>query len=841
MRAGNKIFVGVLLLGLAGGYLFYEKSDVVLQYLPKSLAKYIPGKVTPIPGYRKEIVHANEWTNDQAVQQKLQDIVDKQLKGTSPEDVRAFLRRKSNELALDDLALIQAQEKTAAATQTLQEGRQKALEELNKELEKSTPKDENLSPRAKYNNQKKAERIAAIQQEFSVPDTMEELANDPEAAEILEKVTSDLTWSDQIANSGETAPTGKVISILSLIAKTGKVDLYGNKLERDIATATALEFARSGWSKNDAVNRAVFHVESWHAGKMNPSFASLPFWQKRMVCGLKGKGIVDGVTIGNDSAGNVRSLNYSQQNAHLPAYRCTGACWQAPYRMFNVFGDVIHNSTRYFAPFKDSLGEEFNSLTRFAGGVCGGLSHYGATTAVANGVPATTSGEPGHCSYIVRVGDKWVPSYSLSWNRGLHWQVFNGCNKFSALHMADNLFSEEQMPKTRESQAMRNLASSYEQTEPEKAEALYNSSVQTQPLNYYAWRDYANFLTQDPEANQQKILAFCDLVNNFMVTAYPEMAASLMQNTVYPALKKVKNLDKAALQNTIVGFWNKVNTMGPDAEWDKSFGGRWDVETLLTKQADVLGINLQNDARATDFMRSVLGCVSDKTAYLTTMLSWANSLCEKMKPELQSNFLAAMIQGVTGGSTATDAEREKMFNSVILSAEKTGDINSFNAIAKSLPSSYSNPARKIPAPEPFPGKLVSQGGIILASSTCQYDHPCAHWGVLEPGIGGGFHTGRETDAWVRVTLPKQAKLSGVILRTTDGNLQRHNNMIVQVSETGRDNDWHSVAELGVCKEKLIRVDLTATHPLAKYVRILRKGGPEFFHLLGIYVYGDPAA
>ena len=150
MSAGNKIFVGVLLLGLASGYLFYEKSDVALQYLPESFAKYLPRKVTPIPGYRKEIVHANEWTNDQAVQQKLQNIVDKQLKGTSPEDVKAFLKKKSNELALDDLALVQAQEKTAAATQTLQEGRQKALEELNKDLEKSTQKDDNLSPRAKY-------------------------------------------------------------------------------------------------------------------------------------------------------------------------------------------------------------------------------------------------------------------------------------------------------------------------------------------------------------------------------------------------------------------------------------------------------------------------------------------------------------------------------------------------------------------------------------------------------------------------------------------------------------------------------------------------------------------
>ncbi len=843
MSAGNKFFVGVLLFGVAAGYMYSEKPELLQKYLPGFSKKSGSSskKAQAIPGFRKQILPASDWKQPQLAQQKLQAIIDRQVKNADPAEVQNFLKKPENQLTVNDLSILHAQEITKESEKNLHNTRQEALDKIQKEIESSEKAGAPLSERAKVANQKRSERIAAIQKEFSLPATVEELAKDPEGAKIINAVTSDLEWSDQIANSGETAPTGQVLSTLALIDKSGKVDLFGSRVERDIATATALEFARSGWSKQDAVDRAIFHVNAWRSGKMNKSFEKLPFWQKRMVCGLKGRGLVEGVTTGNDSAGNVRSLTFSQENAHLPSYRLTGACWQAPYRLNNIYGDVIHNSAAYFAPFQDTLGVQFNSLTRNVGGVCGGLSHYGATTAAANGVPATTAGEPAHCSYVVRVGAKWVPSYSLSWQRGLHWQVFQGNNKYSALHMADKLFSDAEMDKTRASQSIRNLASTMEKSAPEQADKLYQAAIQTQPINYYAWRDYANFLASNPIGTSQKLVELCDMANNLLVGAYPEMAAALLQSSVFPALQKAQHTDKEALKKVLLDFWKHVNLMGPDAEWDKSFNGRWNVEDLIGAQAKLLGIDMAKDPANADFMRSVLSTVSGKTAYTTALLSWANTIYEKMTPNLQRSFLNAMIQGATGGAQTSDEDREKMLNSVILAAEKSGDLKSFNALASSLPSSYTHPARPLPKPTPFPGKLVSRGGMILASSTSGYDHPCAHWGLLEPGVGGSFHTGKDKDAWVRITLPKQANLTGVVLRTTDGNLHRLNNMVVQVSETGRDNDWHNVAELGTCKEKLIRVDLGTAHPLAKYVRILRKGGPEFFHLLGIYVYGNPAA
>jgi hypothetical protein len=73
----------------------------------------------------------------------------------------------------------------------------------------------------------------------------------------------------------------------------------------------------------------------------------------------------------------------------------------------------------------------------------------------------------------------------------------------------------------------------------------------------------------------------------------------------------------------------------------------------------------------------------------------------------------------------------------------------------------------------------------------------------------------------------------------NGALGRCNNMKVQVSENG--TDWTDVHEFGRCDQRVMRTDLNGKKPVAKYVRIVRQGGPEFFHLNGIYVYGKQAA
>lgn len=859
----KKISLAIFIVIAALSALYVHAPAFLSKCLPKSWlsALHLKGgkagaqKKQPIVGtYEGNNISANDWADPEGLRDRLFADIDAKLGGeSSPDRVKAFMQDPANRLLVAQHALAHAEVKQVEKQRTANEGHQKTLDNLRSQLEssmKDLPAGTPLPPKIAARNAKIQERISAIEDELLAPHSMAALVStkDPDSkpgalsasAALVERVSNNLDWAEQLISSGEMPDVGNALAIMDKISRKDP-EMLCNQLNRDIATATAIEFSVSGWAQADAVRRAEYFIKNAKAGRLNSTFNSHPLWLRRLVCGLKGKGLVHGGG-GNDRAGSVESMEYSLDNVHLPAYRYTGACWQAPYRLHNIYGDSIHGSA-YHQPFQDVYGTNFNETTRTVGGVCGGLSHYGATTATANGVPALTSGEPGHCSYVVLVGDKWTPAYSLSWQRGMHWQVFRGNNKFSALHMATRLFSPEESEKTSLSQTMRHLGNAYAAaSRPQEALRYHEQAVQAQPANFYAWRDYASCLAAQADADPEAWKNLCQKVNTLLAPAYPEMAAELLKSQVYPQLKKALGGDKAALQQAALGFWSGVQTMGPDADWDKAFHGRWDVEGLCQAQLNLLGINPQKDAAVQDVFRKLMGAVSSKADYAPVMLSWGNSLLEKMDKGLQSDFMAAMVGGIGQGAGATDADREKMLNPVILAAEKTSDITSFQAIGKTLPEKYRNPAGKVNPPNDFSADpIVSRGGIIQASSTSGHDNPCNHWGVLEPGVGGGFHTGKDNDAWVKVTLPKQAHVTGVVIQTTTGNLNRLNNMVVQVSETGADNDWKEVAQLGPCKQQTIRVDLKSTAPLAKYVRIVRKGGPDFFHLRAIFVYGKPAA
>lgn len=840
----------ILLLIAASGALYVHKPDLLRKYLPKSWVSAL--RLTPpreIPGsYIGNTITANDWASPEDLSNKLLEMIDQRLEGTSVEQVQNFLKNPENRLILAQHALVKSELDAADARNKANESYQKTLDDLRRQVEDSTrnlPKGTPLPPKIAARNERIQARIAAIESEMTAPHTVasvlasgkSEKGKPSFGATFVEQVSNNLDWVEQFVNSGERTDVGSAFATMEKIARKNPEMMF-NELYRDTATATAIEFARSGWTQDDAVNRALFYMKNHKAGRLNKVFDTLPIWLRRNVCGLKGKGIALGAG-GNDKAGSLDSMEYSLDNVHLPAYRYTGSCWQAPYRLHNIYGDSIHGAS-YHEPFNDVYGNNFNELTRTVGGVCGGLSHYGATTATANGVPAMTCGEPGHCAYIVLVGDRWTPAYSLSWQRGLHWQVFKGNNKYSALHMATLLFSPEQKEQTTLSQAMQNLGNAYAATAPEKSKTFYEQAVQAQPMNYYAWRDYANFLAKTAPGDAAAWSSLCSSVNKLMAPTHPEMAAEMLKAHVYPELKKAMASNPDELKKLMLDFWARVNTMGPDAEWDKGFHGRWDVEGMCQAQLNILDINPQKNPAIQSHFRTLMSSVASKPDYAPVVLSWGNSLLEKMDKNMQSDFMTAMVGGV-GQTAGDDNSRESMLRPVILAAEKTGDIKSFQAVGKTLPEKYLNPPAKVAEPKGMPDQLVSRGGILKASSTSNFDNPCNHWGVLEPGVGGGFHTAKDKDAWVMVTLPKQANVTTVFIQTTTGNLHRLNDMVVQVSETGADNDWKEVAQLGKCNKQAITVDLKATAPLAKYVRIVRKGGPEFFHLRSILIYGKPAA
>ncbi len=847
----------VAVVAVVGGGLYFVKPELfspqsLRKHLPKQLCDvlHIPKRGQTVKSYIGHSIDSQDWKDTERAQKKISDQIQKVLPDPTPEKVKTFLKKKSNRLLVAQLTAIEDEVASRTATKKESDDYSKNLQAAKKQLSDSTS---NLSPgvapapRTVAQNKITEQKIAAIEKELAATKDVRDIANskDPDLQNMLSLVQNNLEWMEQITSTGESSRFGTIISILAKIAKKYP-DMPSDKIQRDIATATAVEFARSGYAQEDAVSRADFFIQNYEEGRLTPSFKSLPFWQLRIICGLKGKGDAHGTWFTNDAAGRRESMDWSLNNVHLPADRYPGACWQCSWQDRNIYGESVHNDANFWAAFKDTYGKNQNAFTYNVGGVCGGLSHFGATSAIASGVPALTAGEPGHCSYIVNINGKWTPSYSLSWERGLHWQVFKDNYKYSQLHMADKLFSDKEKKRTHLSQAQRALANDKASSDPKAALQLLQDAVVSQPINYYAWRDYAELLASSPEVGTPEAWTkLCKDMDSSLAPLYPEMTAELLKQFVYPNLKKGLGNDEKLLTDIALDFWKQVKNMGPDEEWDKGNKGRWGVEDLVKAQLSMLGIDLKKDPRIVSFFRGLMNATTDAQAYSPVLVTWGSSLMDGMDPKLRNDFMSTVLSSMSSSDNASiDDAKENFLKQMIATAEKSGDLSSFQSLGKTLPEKYrkKDAKSKLPSFKPYPGKLVSQGGMVQVDKPHpSWNNPCFHWGLLEPGIGGHFITESVENPVVTITLPRQANLTGIVLVATPESQERLNHIKVQVSETGSGNDWKDVLpDLGPSKNQLIQAEFPGK-PLAKAVRLIRAGGPEHFHLIGIYVYGNPAA
>ena len=769
----------------------------------------------------KSIVAAGSWADCQAVRKQLSAEILKQAKGKSDADLLKHFRKPANMLMLAQWVVADAelrgQEDVAKAGKTRADQLAKASKEL-ADLEALLPKGAKPTASLAWNLKNLQEKVERLEKETQCGYDFSKSAGDETGRQLMEVIADMPEWIGDFAFSGECVRPGVALSILKLIMEEHP-DMLKDDMVRKIATATALEYAKSGWNQHDAVERAGYYIKSWKQERLNSVFDELPMWERRMVCGCKGE----------NHYGSIASLNWFLDNVHVPASQYTGACWRCDYRLNNIYGDSIHGPV-YYAPFETALGDNRAHMTLYVGGVCGSLSHFGAFAALANGVPALTSGEPAHCSYIVKVGDKWTPAYSLSWKRGLHWQVFRSVHTFSSLHAATELYSDAQEKQTRESNIWRVLAGVQAGAGDMKAAlASYEKAAKAQPRNWMVWREWCEALDKDAKATPAQWNKLNDVLCSSLVPLYPELAYDFMTKGMLDSLAK-KSAGGDRLRKAFLQFWKSVDAMGPD---------RWNIEDLAGKQVAALGI-AKNTDELCKFYSEVLGATVSNAQYAPAILNWGNELSSKLDEKGAARMMQATIKGIGSGTgSMSKEERIKLLSAPLLAAEKSRDRSAFNAIADMVKATgHKNTGIKMPKFEPFPGKLASEKGLIWTSSTSKWDNPHEHPALLTPE-GGTFHTAKDKDAFVAVELPRQVYVTGIVVVTSPGNIHRCNNMKVQVSENG--TDWKDVHDFGPCKNRVMRSDLGGKKPVAKYVRILRVGGPEFFHLNGIYIYGEQAA
>ena len=763
------------------------------------------------------LVTSTDWADATAKRDALSAQIISGMGDATASDAQKFVKSEANRSLLAQWVVAQAEVDAMAEGEKRKSDAAANLKKLQDELtnkKAEIPEGSKPSARQAWDIQQLENKIKRAEAVAKTPQTMADAMKDRKCATLMEKIAATPEWIEQFAFTGECVRPGLALAILTQIAEQ-QPDFFTNKMVRDIATATALEYAKSGWNPQDAVERADFYIRNYKAGRLNSVFDTLPFWERRMVCGCKG----------DNAYGSITSLEWSLENVHLPADQFTGCCWRCAYRLNNIYGDSIHGP-QYYAPWEASYPENRTALTYYVGGVCGSLSHFGAFSALANGIPAMTAGEPGHCAYIVKVGEKWTPAYSLSWDRGLHWQVFRSVHSYSSLHAATEMYGKSEKENTMQSDALRVAANILAQKGDRKqASKCFAAAVKAQPRNFMAWREWWTSLGDS--ASSEEWVKLNNSLCKHLVPIYPELAFEVMQKGALNGMAKA--MDKKTLRKCVLDFWSACKTMGPD---------RWHIERLANAQLEKLGISAKNPKELCSFYADMLSATSSSSQYMSVILSWGNSLAEKLNPEDRKVFMAAMVKGLQSGKNMDAEDLGKLLAPAILAAEKSGDLDTFQALGKMLPEKYKKPANVLPKHEPFPGKLASRGGLVWASSTSQWDNPCNHWGLLEP-CGGTFHTAKDTDAYVVVQLPRQVNVTGVVLITNPGNLHRLNNMKIQVSEDGKT--WTDVHQFGPCNQRVMRTDLGGKLPVAKYVRVLRPGGPEFFHLNAIYVYGNQAA
>ncbi|MDO5470564.1 MAG: discoidin domain-containing protein [Akkermansia sp.] len=823
MKAGTVVKLALAVL-IAAGATYAVKPELFKDIIPNSkLAEN--GK----KGGRKKatiknvgIIKGAEWADCVKVRDKVAAEIEKRLGNMSDAAVNEFIGKPENRLLLAQWIIADADQRCREDVAKAAEERGKKLEKLQKELAELTadiPAGVTLPPAVAWNKKNLEKQISRLENEQKSDHLLSESAAGKGGSKLMEMIGGDPEWATQIALSGECERPGMALSILKKISKDNP-DMVTNRMVRDIATATALEYAKSNWNQEDAVERANFYIQSWKDDRLNSVFDELPFWQRRIVCGCKG----------DNPYGSIASLKWAQDNMHLPADRYSGSCWRCDYRLNNIYGDSIHGPL-YYAPFEDHMGDNREAMTYLVGGVCGSLSHFGTFAALANGVPALTAGEPGHCAFIVLVGDKWTPAYSLSWERGLHWQPFKNVHSFSALHSATELYSAEQKKDTELSTAWRVLGNIKANAgNINEAANCYKKAAEAQPRNWMALREWREALEKSDAATAGHWTQINDTICEKLVPIYPEMAYEHMQKGLADGLAKALGNSPAQLRNAYLKFWQNVKEMGPD---------RWHIERLADKQLAGMGID-KDTKELCNFYSTVLGATVSNSKYAPAILNWGNNLGKKLDKDGNARLMQATIKGIGSGSgSMSPEERIQLLKPAILAAEKNRDLSAFQAISKMIAATgHKNPDVKIPAFEPFPGKLASEGGLVWTSSTSNWDKPHEHAGLLTPE-GGTFHTGKDTDAYIAVALPRQVYVNGIVIVTAPGNSHRHNNMKIQVSEDGEN--WTDVHQFGPCTQRIMRSDLGGKRPVAKYVRILRVGGPEFFHLNGIYIYGDQAA
>lgn len=247
-------------------------------------------------------------------------------------------------------------------------------------------------------------------------DKVAAVAAQPGGAEFLKAFWGDQEWMEAFLSSWP-ADFGQSLENLRLICQ--RCQGWQTPLYKRLATACALSWGNGNrWrlvTRFDEIRRA-------HQGGL--MHACFDRYTVREMCWSI------------DLAGSSREYQAMLDDRQQTLGEYFGACWAVWYRDPNDYGDSVQGwlyITPWVHAYGNGLGDRPFIAHKAVGGVCGTLSGFGSRVARAHGIMSTTVGQPGHCAYIIRVGDEWPVGYSVTWPTGAGVPGWDGVG-YSTLH-----------------------------------------------------------------------------------------------------------------------------------------------------------------------------------------------------------------------------------------------------------------------------------------------------------------------------------------------------------------------------------------------------------------------
>lgn len=607
-------------------------------------------------------------------------------------------------------------------------------------------------------------------------------------------------WQHELLDSG---PVGDAEASLRILYGIWKSDtsLASRKVDRQMATACALEAPGRKFGLEEMLPRYEFFTEKWKYGLLNTGYAELSVFQRRYLA----KGVQ------HTGLNSLQSMQYQNEEVCLPAEQYTGACWYAAYQLHSPFGDSIHGP-QYYTPFMESW-DNYAEVIKNVGGVCGSLSNFGASAAIANGIPAVTMGEPGHCAYAVMTSQgNWQPAYSLSWKRGMHTSFFGNTWGWHML----NTKAQEDPAAMAQSGDLRRLAR-YELAQ--KNVALARETIRKArtsfPLDAPNWAESIAILTESGGNDADWQTLYKDLIKT-LAPVSGEIAFHFLKSDIYAKILP-QGGEKEELRKNILLSFHQAST-----DWGL---GRWDFGAALKAQLDLLSADMEKQDA---FMAEVFAVHAAKNIFTGEILA-AQVEREGEDEKRFQRFVAIIGKSLerTRDGEATDVI-DTLAAKLLPSAAERGDKATFQFIGKLTAKNHEPLAIN---PEKFPGTLLSSGGTFsIQKPGNRWDNPSQHWGVIEEH-GGDFHTDT-TPAIATVQLGDFGKLTGVVIVTRGGNIGRLNGAVLQTSMDG--TAWTDV-HIFTNVSQIQRIDLAEKDITAAYVRVMQPAhGSLHFHKFLVY-------